>query len=100
MTLKDATLKVESAAGDGINCGQYFLMESGVLDIRSVEDDGIQCDIDDTEVGSTGETTDHEDEDSGNIYIEGGTITMNITGKAAKGFFGGLTSAFKMFAKK
>ena len=34
---------------------------------------------------TTGETPDHEDEDSGNIYIEGGTITMNITGKAAKG---------------
>ena len=85
MTLKDATLKVLSAAGDGLNCGQYFLMKSGVLDIRGVMDDGIQCDIDDTEVGSTGETADHEDEDSGNIYLEGGTITMNITGVAAKG---------------
>ena len=83
--LKEATLIVTSAQGDGINCGQYFLMKSGVLDIRGVTDDGIQCDIDDTEVGSTGETADHEDEDSGNIYLEGGTITMNITGIAAKG---------------
>ena len=83
--LKDATINVTSAAGDGINCAQYFLMESGTINISGVEDDGIQCDIDDTAVGSTGETADHEDEDSGNIYIEGGTITMNITGKAAKG---------------
>lgn len=85
MTVKDATLVVKSAAGDGINCGQYFLMESGVLDISGVEDDGIQCDIDDTEVGSTGETADHEDEDSGNIYLEGGQITINTAGIAAKG---------------
>ena len=83
--LKDATINVTSAAGDGINCGQYFLMESGVLDIRGVTDDGIQCDIDDTEVGSTGETVDHEDEDSGNIYLEGGQITINTAGIAAKG---------------
>ena len=85
MTVKDATLKVLAAAGDGINCGQYFLMESGALDVRGVEDDGIQCDIDDTEVGSTGEIVDHEDEDSGNIYLEGGQITIQTAGVAAKG---------------
>ena len=85
MTLKDATLKVLSAAGDGLNCGQYFLMKSGVLDISGVTDDGIQCDIDDTDVGSTGETADHEDEDSGNIYLAGGQITINTAGIAAKG---------------
>ena len=85
MTVKDATIQVPSAAGDGINCGQFFLMETGVLDIRGVEDDGIQCDIDDAEAGSTGETVDHEDEDSGNIYLEGGQITINTAGIAAKG---------------
>ena len=83
--LKEATLNVTSAQGDGINCAQYFLMKSGVLDISGVEDDGIQCDIEDTEVGSTGETEDHEDEDSGNIYLEGGQITINTAGIAAKG---------------
>ena len=85
ITMKDATLKVLSAAGDGLNCGQYFLMKSGVLDISGVTDDGIQCDIDDTDVGSTGETADHEDEDSGNIYLAGGQITINTAGIAAKG---------------
>ena len=83
--LKNATINVTSAQGDGINCAQYFLMESGTININNVTDDGIQCDIDDTDTGSTGETTDHEDEDSGNIYLEGGTITINTPGKAAKG---------------
>ena len=83
--LKEATLNVTSAQGDGINCAQYFLMKSGTININNVTDDGIQCDIDDTDTGSTGETTDHEDEDSGNIYIEGGKITINTAGKAAKG---------------
>ena len=83
--LKEATLNVTSAQGDGINCAQYFLMKSGNVNINNVTDDGIQCDIDDTEVGSTGETADHEDEDSGNIYLEGGQITINTAGIAAKG---------------
>ena len=83
--LKEATLNVTSAQGDGINCAQYFLMKGGTININNVIDDGIQCDIDDTDTGSTGETTDHEDEDSGNIYLEGGTITINTPGKAAKG---------------
>ena len=83
--LKEATLNVTSAQGDGINCGQYFLMKSGNVNINNVTDDGIQCDIEDTEVGSTGETADHEDEDSGNIYLEGGQITINTAGIAAKG---------------
>ena len=34
---------------------------------------------------TTGETPDHEDEDSGNIYLEGGIININTPGKAAKG---------------
>ena len=83
--LKNATINVTAAQGDGINCAQYFLMESGTVNINNVTDDGIQCDIEDADAGSTGETTDHEDEDSGNIYIEGGTININTPGKAAKG---------------
>jgi hypothetical protein len=60
-------------------------MESGAINISGVADDGIQCDIEDTEVGSTGITTDHEDEDTGNMYISGGTITTAVTADAAKG---------------
>ena len=83
ITLKNATLNITSAVGDGISCNQFFLIESGSITINGTADDGIQCDLDgDT---STGETTDHEDEDSGNIYIEGGTININCTAIAAKG---------------
>lgn len=83
ISIKNATINVTSAVGDGISCNQYFLMESGTLNISGTADDGIQCDLDgDT---STGITTDHEDEDSGNMYISGGTITINCTAIAAKG---------------
>ena len=83
ITLKNATLNITSAVGDGISCNQFFLMESGSITINGTGDDGIQCDLDgDT---STGEITDHEDEDSGNIYIEGGTLNITCTAIAAKG---------------
>ena len=83
ISFKNATLNIISAVGDGISCNEYFLMESGVINISGTADDGIQCDVDGTE--STGETTDHEDENSGNIYIVGGTVTINCTAVAAKG---------------
>ena len=83
MTLKNADINITSAVADGISCSEYFLMESGTVSIRGTGDDGIQCDLDgDT---STGETTDHEDEDSGNIYIKGGTVDILVTATAAKG---------------
>ena len=85
-TIKNATINVTSAAGDGINCAQYFLMESGTINISGTQDDGIQCDIDGD--ASTSETTDHEEEDSGNIYISGGTINITVTADAAKGIKG------------
>ena len=84
MTLKNATINITKAAGDGINCAQFFQMTSGKIAISGVSDDGIQCDIEDSTVGSTGETTDHEDEDTGNIYLEGGDITASVTADAAK----------------
>ena len=83
MTLKNATINVNSAACDGINCAEYFLMQSGSITISGTQDDGIQCDLDGET--STGETTDHEDEDSGNIYIEDGTLNITVTAAAAKG---------------
>ena len=86
MTLKNATINVTSAVGDGINCAEYFLMESGTVNISGTQDDGIQCDIDGD--ASTGETTDHEDEDSGNIYLQGGTVNITVTANAAKGIKG------------
>ena len=86
ISVKNLTLNITSAVGDGINCEEYFLMKSGTVTISGVGDDSIQCDLGgDT---STGETTDHEDEDSGNIYIEGGTLNVTVTADAAKGIKG------------
>ena len=82
ITVKNLTLNIMSAVGDGISCEEYFQMKSGTVTISGVGDDGIQCDLGgDT---STGETTSHEDEDSGNIYLEGGTMNVSVTADAAK----------------
>ena len=73
--IKNLTLNITSAVKDGISCNEYFLMKSGTVTISGVGDEGIQCELDGTT--STSETTDHEDEDTGNIYIEGGTLTVS-----------------------
>ena len=83
ITVKNLTLNITKAVGDGINCEEYFQMKSGVVTISGVGDDGIQCDLGGTT--STGETADHEDEDSGNIYLEGGTLKVTVTAAASKG---------------
>lgn len=83
VTVKNLTLNITKAVGDGISCEEYFQMKSGTVTINGVGDDGIQCDLGGTT--STGETTDHEDEDSGNVYLEGGTLNINVTAAAAKG---------------
>jgi len=85
ITVKNASINVLSSVGDGINCEQFFLMESGTISLSGIGDDGLQCDIEDTTTGSTGQTTDHEEEDSGNIYISGGTFTAAVTADACKG---------------
>ena len=91
ISVKNLTLNI-SSAGDGINCEEYFLMKSGAMTIAGVSDDGIQCDLGD-EANPTGEIAEdtaagidaHEDEDSGNVYLEGGTLNITATADAAKG---------------
>ena len=87
LSVKNCTINVLSAVKDGISCNEYFLMESGSISISGVGDDGIQADLDGT--ASTGEKTGHEDEDTGNVYIQGGTITITISAAAAKGIKAG-----------
>ncbi len=87
--MKNCTVNILSAVKDGLSCNEYFLMESGTLNISGVGDDGIQCDIDNDE-GTPIAATDaaeggHEDEDTGNIYLQGGTINISVTADAAKG---------------
>ena len=84
LTMRKCGVNILSTEGDGINCSQYFLMESGSLTFDNVGDDAIQCDIDNATAGSTGQTTNHEDEDSGNIYIKEGTVDATVTNTAAK----------------
>jgi len=76
--VKNCTINVVSALKDGMHCKQYFLMESGVVNIASATDDGIQVELKDAV--STGVTTDHEDEDTGNFYMTGGTLTISNVG--------------------
>lgn len=87
MQMRKCTVNIMEAAKDGISCDEYFLMESGVLTIKGTGDDALQCDIDGAE--STGVTTDHEGEDTGNIYIEGGTLNLTVTADGAKGLKAG-----------
>ena len=83
MSVKNCAIHVKSAVKDGIHANEYFLMESGTLVLNGVGDDGLQVELDGTT--ATGETTDHEDEDSGNFYLLDGSITATITAAAAKG---------------
>ena len=87
MQMKNCTVNVKQAMKDGISCDEYFLMESGTLTVSGVGDDAIQIDIDGTE--STGEISGHDGEDSGNVYIEDGTLTLTVTADGAKGIKAG-----------
>jgi hypothetical protein len=83
MTVKNLTLNVLSAVADGIQANGYFQLKSGTVTISGVGDDGIQVELDGTT--STGETSGHDDEDSGNVYLDGGTLNISVTAAAAKG---------------
>ena len=78
--MKNCTVNIQGAPKDGINCTQYFLMESGTLEISGIEGDGIQVDFDESDASK------REKEDTGSVTIKDGTLTMELTGPAAKGF--------------
>lgn len=75
--MKNCTVTVDRAVKDGINCNQYFLMESGTLNIGGVGDDGIQVAFKDD--------TDREAEDTAAVTVTGGTIGIEVSADAAKG---------------
>lgn len=83
MSVKNCTVNVLSAVKDGLSANEFFLMQSGTINIKEVGDDGIQVDLDGEE--RTGITEDHEDEDSGNIYIEGGALNITLSSDGGKG---------------
>ncbi|MDE5789990.1 MAG: carbohydrate-binding domain-containing protein [Muribaculaceae bacterium] len=75
--MKNCTVNIISAVKDGVNCNQYFLMESGKLKIDGTGDDGIQV--------SYKDSADREAEDTGSVTIKGGELNVNVTADAAKG---------------
>ena len=87
MQVKNLTLNITGAKKDGIHCKQYFWMQSGKINISGAEDDGIQVELDGKT--STGILPDHEDadadidEDSGNCYLDDGTLSIKDFGKSA-----------------
>lgn len=74
--MKNCKVNVLSAVKDGINCNQYFLLESGELSISGTGDDALQCSYKDDE--------NREEEDTGTITIAGGKIKAEVTARAAK----------------
>ena len=82
--IKNLTLNILSAVKDGISCNKYFLMKSGNVSITSVGDDGIQADLESDDT-TTAEIEGHEEENSGNLYIEGGALTITVPASAAGG---------------
>lgn len=50
-------------------------MESGTVNIQGAGDDGIQVEL--ANDANTGVTTLHEDENSGNFYMEDGVLTIS-----------------------
>ena len=75
--MKNVTVNVLKAVKDGMNCNQYFTMESGSLNISGVGDDGLQVSFKDD--------VDREPEDTGSVTINGGDIKISVTAIAAKG---------------
>ena len=74
--IKNLTLNIDGSVKDGINCAQYFLMESGNVTILSPGDDGIQTSFKDD--------TDREDEDTGTITVKGGKLSVTVAADATK----------------
>lgn len=79
MQVKNLTLNVTGAKKDGLHCQQYFWMQSGNINISGAKANGIKVELDGTT--STGalpnhEDEDGEDEDSGNCYLDGGSLTI------------------------
>ena len=88
MQFKNQTLNITGAAKDGIHCKQYFWMQkAGKITITGAADDGIQVELDgDTSTGVLPEHEDTEadiDEDTGNCYLDDGTLAISDFGKTA-----------------
>lgn len=81
--IKNLTLNISGSVKDAIHCKEYFLMESGTVTVTSAGEDGIQVELASDPV--TAITAGHEDENTGNFYMTGGTLNISgYTGIAVK----------------
>lgn len=107
----DGTINILGAVKDGIHCKQYFVGNGFTVNIKGVGDDGIQTELDGAEnedgiadgtliinggtydiVNTTNGSTDGTDTDTakglnadGNMQLNGGTITIAMSGTGGKG---------------
>jgi len=72
--VKNCTIHVVGAANDAVNCNQYFLMESGVMNLSGFKGDGIQV-----SKKTTGGVVDTGAENTGNFTMTGGTINIDMS---------------------
>ena len=89
VTVKNCTINVTGAKKDGIHCQEYCLISSGEVNIKDVEDDAIQVELKDSV--ATGQTLNHEDENSGNFYMTGGTLAISDIGGYCIKTYGSIT---------
>lgn len=74
--MKNASVTVETAVKDGLNCAQYMSIESGTLTVLSSGDDGVQVSFKDD--------SDREEEDTGSIFVSGGPVNIATTANGSK----------------
>ena len=73
--VKNCTINVCKAVNDAVNCNQYFLMESGVMNLSGFGGDGIQVS---KKTDSNGIVI-ADAENTGNFTMTGGAINIDMT---------------------
>lgn len=78
------TINILGAVGDGINVNQYYQQNGGTVTIKNVGDDGIAVayKTDDSDVIIPLST---DEDNTGAVLIQGGTLSATITAAGAKG---------------
>lgn len=84
MQLKKSTgsITVTGAVSDAMHVGQYFLMSGGSLNLTGQGGDGLQVEV---VTLSDDVTPDPDKADNGQMYIKGGTITIEAAANDVKG---------------
>jgi len=84
MQLKKSTgsITVTGAVSDAMHVGQYFLMSGGSLNLTGQGGDGLQVEV---VTLSDDITPDPDKADNGQMYIKGGTITIEAAADDVKG---------------